>query len=83
MFLNPFTEKLVTFLTCGIAFKISNYSADKSTMSRDFPFDCAEAGIPLYVSLPLSVSSVPNAAATVSFPRALARIHWARPTKSY
>lgn len=40
---NPFTGELVTFLTCGIALKISNYSADKSTMSRDFPFGRAEA----------------------------------------
>lgn len=83
MLANPFTRKLVIFLTCGIAHKISSYSADESTVSRDSPFE-APRRVPLYVSLPLNVSSAPNAAtAAVPFPRALARIHWARPAKSY
>lgn len=51
--------KLVTFLTCGVAHKISNYSADKSTMSRDFPFGCAEAAYP-FVHFSSSSVSVPS-----------------------
>jgi len=46
MFLNPFTGKLVIFLTWGVALKISNYSADKSTDEGFSRFDRAEAPYP-------------------------------------
>jgi len=70
MFLNPFTGKLVIFLTCGIALKISNYSANTKVPCRGIPpvrlyRGCRGISIPLYVSLSLSVSSMPNAMATV------------------